>query len=68
MTQYRCFRCGDVTERSIDDGVSPPSRRCCSCGESHVIFTYVEMGDILNNIYLAGADLELLEDFDEGGL
>lgn len=57
MTDYRCFRCG-YDHEVYGEPNEVMSRRCPSCGEEHACFTFEEMGDILNNIYLEGKDLE----------
>ena len=62
MSEYKCFQCGFEmeTENELEN------RTCPSCGNTHSLFTHTEMGDIINNIYLAGVDLETfspLEDY-----
>lgn len=60
---YKCFRCGEGHTKFFDLEDHPlsnvPSRDCPSCLEKHTLFTHQEMADILNNMYLAGADIDL---------
>ena len=65
MNTYKCFRCGYEHE-VYGDPDDPVSRKCPSCGADHATFTFEEMGDILNNFYIHGDDLELfdLEEYD----
>lgn len=62
---YRCFRCGEIETKFFGEDVDTvedvPSRRCPACGSHHAMFTFEEMGDILNNIYLEGVDIDLFD-------
>lgn len=64
MQVLRCFRCGEEKGFRYDEEVL---RDCPSCLAHHSMFTFVEMGDLLNNLYLEGTDLETFgnEEHDE---
>ena len=55
-----CFRCGE--QASLGDSFPAEAERCgsrdCpSCLEHRTLFTCLEMGDLLNRLYMEGTDI-----------